>query len=166
MEITSIRLFVRACCDAHSFIFHIHYSHPTAMRDINILLVCTTVRDCITKKNIVNQAEFPTSCSCFCFSFLDIPAKTASGTIAIQVEDFNDHCPTLTSDVQTMCTTKNTVIVDAKDEDAFPNGPPFEFAIIPEGTDGKWQVEHLNGKKNILKINQSISFIGSFWSTW
>lgn len=100
---------------------------------------------------MLTQAEFSTTHSCFCFSIPDIPSKTATGTIAIQVEDFNDHCPTLTSDVESMCTTMNTVILNAKDEDAFPNGPPFIFTIIPEGTEGKWQVEHLNGKKELIK---------------
>ncbi|GLD67701.1 desmoglein-2-like protein, partial [Lates japonicus] len=75
----------------------------------------------------------------------DMPGKTSTGTVAIQVEDFNDHCPKLTSGIQTMCTTDNAVIVNAKDEDAFPNGPPFHFSIVSEGTEGKWHVEHLNG---------------------
>lgn len=76
-----------------------------------------------------------------------MPAKTATGTIAIQVEDFNDHCPTLTSDLQSMCTTDDAVIVNAKDEDSFPNGAPFDFAIVPEGTKGKWQVEQYRGEE-------------------
>lgn len=88
------------------------------------------------------------TCTYFCFSNTDMPTKTATGTIAIQVEDFNDHCPTLTSNFQTICTTADSVIVSAKDEDSFPNGPPFDFAIVPEGTKGKWQVEHLNGEEN------------------
>nr|XP_046248064.1 desmoglein-2-like [Scatophagus argus] len=83
----------------------------------------------------------------------DQPAKTATGTIAVQVEDFNDHCPTLTSNIQTMCTTDNSVIVNAKDEDVFPNGPPFDFAIISEG---KWQVEHLNDTAAILRAQESM----------
>ncbi|KAF3691354.1 Desmoglein-2 Cadherin family member 5 HDGC Precursor [Channa argus] len=74
----------------------------------------------------------------------EMPAKTATGTIAIQVEDFNDHCPTLTSNFQTICTTDVTFDVNAVDEDSYPNGPPFQFAIVPEGTKGKWQVEHVN----------------------
>lgn len=94
-------------------------------------------------------------CSYFCFSNTDMPAKTATGTIAIQVEDANDHCPTLTSNIQTMCTTNTSVIVNAKDEDASPNGPPFDFVIIPKGTKGQWKVEHLNGEEksaNYLKV--------------
>uniref|UniRef100_A0A3Q2WUD1 Desmoglein-2-like n=1 Tax=Haplochromis burtoni TaxID=8153 RepID=A0A3Q2WUD1_HAPBU len=84
------------------------------------------------------------------------PDKTATGTIAIQVEDFNDHCPILTSNMETMCTTVDAVIVNANDEDAFPNGPPFVFEILPEGTKGKWQVEHLNDTAAILRSRESL----------
>lgn len=77
----------------------------------------------------------------------DTPSQTATGTIAIQVEDFNDHCPTLTTEFQTICIPLDSVIVAAKDEDLYPNGQPFDFSIISEGTQGKWKVEHLNGEK-------------------
>lgn len=74
-----------------------------------------------------------------------MPSKTATGTIAIQVEDFNDHCPVLTSKVQTICTEKQAVLVTAVDEDVEPNGAPFTFNVVPETSTGKWVVEHLNG---------------------
>lgn len=77
-----------------------------------------------------------------------MPAKTATGTVAIQVEDFNDHCPTLTTHLETMCTPLNSIIVAAIDEDSYPNGPPFQFSIVEEGTTGKWKEEHLNGEEN------------------
>lgn len=82
---------------------------------------------------------------CFSFSLIDLPSKTATGTIAIQVEDFNDHCPTLASKVKTLCTEKDAVLVTAVDEDAPPNGSPFTFNVVPEGTKGKWTVEYFNG---------------------
>ncbi|XP_035987607.1 desmoglein-2.1 isoform X3 [Fundulus heteroclitus] len=85
----------------------------------------------------------------------DMPAKTATGTIAIQVEDYNDHCPTLTSDTKFMCTSKNSIIVSAKDEDAFPNGAPFQFIIVPEGTEGTWQVEHYNDTAAIVRTKEN-----------
>ncbi|XP_069007189.1 desmoglein-2.1-like [Embiotoca jacksoni] len=86
----------------------------------------------------------------------DMPAKTATGTIAIQVEDFNDQCPVLTSNIHTMCTSANAVIVNAIDEDAYPNGAPFEFEIIPERTEGKWKVEHLNDTAVTLRAQESV----------
>lgn len=74
-----------------------------------------------------------------------MPAKTATGTIAIQVQDFNDHCPELTSRLVTMCSLEEVIYVTAKDLDAKPNGAPFKFTLMPEGTEGKWSVEHFNG---------------------
>ncbi|KAK5869348.1 hypothetical protein PBY51_024072 [Eleginops maclovinus] len=86
----------------------------------------------------------------------DMPAQTATGTVAIQVEDFNDNCPTLTSQIQTLCIPNDAVIVSAKDEDFSPNGSPFNFEIIPEGTQGKWQVEHYNDTAAILRAKESL----------
>ncbi|XP_047443630.1 cadherin-2-like [Mugil cephalus] len=74
----------------------------------------------------------------------EFPGKIPTGTVAIQVEDFNDNCPVLTSNMQNMCATDKSIIVSAYDEDAHPHGPPFHFSIVQEGTEGKWQVQHLN----------------------
>ncbi|XP_034744736.1 desmoglein-2-like isoform X3 [Etheostoma cragini] len=81
----------------------------------------------------------------------DNPSKTATGTIAIQVEDFNDHCPKLTSTVQTMCLEDNVIYVTAVDEDKFPNSAPFEFTVIQGSSKGGWTVEHLNETTAILR---------------
>ncbi|KAF3835616.1 hypothetical protein F7725_028174 [Dissostichus mawsoni] len=74
----------------------------------------------------------------------DMPSKTATGTIAIQVLDSNDHCPTLTTTHSTQCTDDTAVYVTAFDEDANPNGAPFTFRVIPDGTRGSWDVEVVN----------------------
>lgn len=76
----------------------------------------------------------------------DMPSKTATGTIAIQVEDFNDNCPMLTSTTMTRCHRDNFIYVTAQDEDNFPNSVPFDFAVIEEKSKGEWVVEPLNGK--------------------
>ncbi|XP_019739970.1 desmoglein-2-like, partial [Hippocampus comes] len=86
----------------------------------------------------------------------DIPSSTATGTVAIQVEDLNDHCPTLTGTTQTLCIPDDAVIVTAVDEDDFPNGAPFTFEIISEATEGKWQAEHLNDTATILRAQRSL----------
>ncbi|KAM7388788.1 hypothetical protein PAMP_024938 [Pampus punctatissimus] len=52
--------------------------------------------------------------------------------------------------------TNEGIVTLVKDEDAFPNGPPFHFDIVPEGTEGKWQVEHLNDTAAILRSQESI----------
>ncbi|TRY93749.1 hypothetical protein DNTS_020843, partial [Danionella cerebrum] len=86
----------------------------------------------------------------------DLPSKTATGTIAIMVEDFNDHCPMLSSQVQILCTDKDAVLVTADDEDAPPNGAPFTFSILAEGTKGKWAIEHLNDTTAIFRTQEHL----------
>lgn len=81
------------------------------------------------------------------FSFSDMPSKTATGTIAIQVTDSNDHCPILTTTHSNMCSNEKTVYVTGFDEDVSPNAAPFTFRIIPERTHGNWDIEVINGKK-------------------
>ncbi len=76
-----------------------------------------------------------------------MPSKTATGTIAIQVTDTNDHCPTLASTHTDLCSNNKTVYVTGIDEDVSPNAAPFTFTIIPDGTRGSWDVEVINGKK-------------------
>ncbi|KAL0966165.1 hypothetical protein UPYG_G00291810 [Umbra pygmaea] len=79
--------------------------------------------------------------------------KTATGTVAIQVEDFNDHCPTLTATSTTMCLGETAVYVNAVDSDSFPNGAPFTFKLTQESSQQKWNVEHVNATTAILRDN-------------
>ncbi|XP_041659024.1 desmoglein-2-like [Cheilinus undulatus] len=81
----------------------------------------------------------------------ETPSKTATGTIAIQVEDFNDHCPKLTATTHTMCLEDNVIYAVAVDEDEFPNSAPFDFTVIKESSKGKWKVEPLNETAAILR---------------
>lgn len=83
-------------------------------------------------------------------------SKTATGTIAIQVADFNDHCPTLTTSSTGLCDSAKTVYVTGFDEDVAPNAAPFTFRIVPEGTKGSWDVEVINGKKmcSVVRIRR------------
>lgn len=74
------------------------------------------------------------------------PSKTATGTIAIQVEDYNDHCPELTGTTQTMCLDDNAIYITATDKDEFPNSAPFDFSVIQTENKQKWTVEPFNGK--------------------
>nr|XP_040027751.1 desmoglein-2-like [Gasterosteus aculeatus aculeatus] len=81
----------------------------------------------------------------------EVPSQTATGTIAIQVEDFNDHCPELTTKSQHMCVEDNVIYVTAVDKDNFPNSAPFEFSVIQGGRKEKWTVEHFNETTAILR---------------
>lgn len=82
----------------------------------------------------------------FLYWLSEVRAKTATGTIAIQVEDFNDHCPTLTTTTKTMCHWENFIYVTAVDKDEFPNSSPFDFSVIKGSGKQQWDVEPLNGK--------------------
>uniref|UniRef100_A0A3B1K9Y3 Si:ch73-74h11.1 n=1 Tax=Astyanax mexicanus TaxID=7994 RepID=A0A3B1K9Y3_ASTMX len=75
----------------------------------------------------------------------DVPPKTATGTIALQVEDSNDHCPKLTSTYQSVCSDTKIINVTAFDEDVNPNGEPYKFVLIEEETRGKWEIVPVNG---------------------
>ncbi|KAM7400566.1 hypothetical protein PAMA_004988 [Pampus argenteus] len=81
----------------------------------------------------------------------DRSSMTATGTIAIQVEDYNDHCPELTITTQTMCLNNKVIFATAVDKDEFPNSTPFEFNVIPGSHQMKWTVEHFNETTAILR---------------
>ncbi|XP_035271404.1 uncharacterized protein LOC118226145 [Anguilla anguilla] len=91
----------------------------------------------------------------------DIPPKTATGTIALNVQDSNDHCPRLVSTYESLCTDQKSVYATALDEDAHHNAAPFEFLIVPEETTGKWDVEKVNDTTALL-TSQEILWPGSF----
>ncbi|XP_061453800.1 desmoglein-2 [Rhineura floridana] len=79
----------------------------------------------------------------------DQPAKTATGTIVIQVEDTNDHCPTVVTPRQNVCTDAKFINITVEDRDAHPNGGPFTFTIIdgPERMSDKWIIGRVDGSR-------------------
>uniref|UniRef100_A0A3Q3RUB5 Uncharacterized LOC113128963 n=1 Tax=Mastacembelus armatus TaxID=205130 RepID=A0A3Q3RUB5_9TELE len=86
----------------------------------------------------------------------DMPSKTATGTIAIQVTDVNDHCPTLTTAHSSLCSDQKTVYITGFDEDVSPNAAPFTFRIIPEGSRGSWDIEIINDTSAALHPQEEL----------
>ncbi|KAM3619190.1 uncharacterized protein V6R79_004353 [Siganus canaliculatus] len=86
----------------------------------------------------------------------DMPSTTATGTIAIEVADSNDHCPVLTTSRTSLCSDKKTVYVTALDEDVSPNAAPFAFRIISDGTRGSWDVEIINDTTAAFHSRESL----------
>eukprot|EP00075_Anas_platyrhynchos_P018730 XP_027307983.1 desmoglein-2 [Anas platyrhynchos] len=76
----------------------------------------------------------------------DLPAKTVTGTVVIQVKDENDNCPIIENPVQTVCSDAKLIDVTASDLDNYPNSAPFTFTIIdePEGTAKNWIIAYRN----------------------
>ncbi|XP_073535304.1 desmoglein-2-like isoform X2 [Phyllobates terribilis] len=72
----------------------------------------------------------------------DIPGKTATGTIAIEVEDVNDNCPILINPEQTVCNDAPFINLTATDPDGFPNGAPLKFMVVdePPGNVKLWSI--------------------------
>ncbi|KAG9333827.1 hypothetical protein JZ751_010044 [Albula glossodonta] len=87
---------------------------------------------------------------------LNLPSKTATGTVVIQVEDENDHCPTLPSLSQEVCAYEDAVVVSAEDADPDPNGAPFEYLVIPDSTKLKWTVERINDTSVVLRSHENL----------
>ncbi|KAL6486226.1 hypothetical protein MHYP_G00056180 [Metynnis hypsauchen] len=86
----------------------------------------------------------------------DMPSLTATGTIALEVEDVNDNCPTLLSTLQHVCSDVPEVNVIAVDADAHPNGAPLQFLLIPEETTGKWNVKKKSDEAAVLVPQESL----------
>ncbi|KAK1795901.1 hypothetical protein P4O66_009008, partial [Electrophorus voltai] len=70
---------------------------------------------------------------------------TATGTIALKVEDSNDHCPKLTSTYENVCSDTNVINITVFDEDIYPNQEPYKFVLIKEETRGEWEMVPVNG---------------------
>ncbi|KAH0617752.1 hypothetical protein JD844_016303 [Phrynosoma platyrhinos] len=79
----------------------------------------------------------------------DIPSQTATGTIVIEVQDFNDHCPILVTQETTVCTDTKFINVTAEDRDSYPNGGPFTFTIIDdsERMSDRWIIGQVDGTR-------------------
>ncbi|XP_072295377.1 desmoglein-2.1-like [Eucyclogobius newberryi] len=75
----------------------------------------------------------------------DMPSQTATGTIALQVLDSNDNCPTLTSTLEYICFDVQVLEITGQDKDGDPNGAPFSFKLVPESSRGEWEIEQVDG---------------------
>ncbi|XP_015710969.1 desmoglein-2 [Coturnix japonica] len=76
----------------------------------------------------------------------DVPAKTVTGTVVVQVQDENDNCPIIENPVRTVCSDATFVDVTANDIDSYPNSAPYSFSVIdePEGTARNWIIASRN----------------------
>lgn len=73
--------------------------------------------------------------------FTDVPPKIVTGTIALQVGDENDNCPSLTNNVRYTCSDTEVIYVTAVDEDGDPNSAPFSFSLLEKESQDEWRIE-------------------------
>ncbi|KAK3567245.1 hypothetical protein QTP86_015086, partial [Hemibagrus guttatus] len=90
----------------------------------------------------------------------DFSPKTATGTLAIRVEDINDNAPILSSSVE-LCYGNSGVYVTATDADSPPNEAPFDFILASKGTKMKWSFKDVNDTTNFL-YSQEILWPGHY----
>ncbi|XP_067086301.1 desmoglein-2.1-like [Osmerus mordax] len=86
----------------------------------------------------------------------DMPIKTATGTIAIHVEDSNDNCPVLISTQEYLCSGTELFNVTAEDKDANPNGAPLKFTLVSEESMGVWRVEEISDTSVSLRAMEPL----------
>uniref|UniRef100_A0ACB8FE71 Uncharacterized protein n=1 Tax=Sphaerodactylus townsendi TaxID=933632 RepID=A0ACB8FE71_9SAUR len=79
----------------------------------------------------------------------DFPSKTATGTIAIQVQNINFHCPTIITRATAICAEEKFANITVEDHDVYPYGGPFTLTIIdePERMSDKWAIGQVHGSR-------------------
>ncbi|XP_043921378.1 desmoglein-2-like [Protopterus annectens] len=92
----------------------------------------------------------------------DMPAKTATGTISLKVDDVNDHCPKLLDPVRTVCDEQHYTILTAHDPDQHPNAEPYKFEVVSQSADNQiWTIGNSNATSVELLTPQDL-YPGNF----
>ncbi|XP_027702732.1 desmoglein-3-like [Vombatus ursinus] len=89
----------------------------------------------------------------------DNTGKTSTGTVTVRVPDFNENCPTVFADKQTVCRTSASVIVTAKPLPNQPDTRPFTFSLVeqPQGTPATWSITTINDTSANLRAQRALS---------
>ncbi|XP_006113663.2 desmoglein-1 [Pelodiscus sinensis] len=73
-----------------------------------------------------------------------IPANTATGTVVITIQDDNDNCPVLSTDIRKICMSAPSTVLSAKDLYSEPYEPPFTFIIVDQPPKGSWTLRPID----------------------
>uniref|UniRef100_A0A8C4TY60 Desmoglein 1 n=1 Tax=Falco tinnunculus TaxID=100819 RepID=A0A8C4TY60_FALTI len=74
-----------------------------------------------------------------------VPRYTATGTIVLSIQDTNNNCPTINTELRKICMHSPSVVITAKGMDGAAYGAPFTFSIHGE-PQTTWIIRSLNGK--------------------
>ncbi|KAM7122484.1 desmoglein-4-like [Ciconia maguari] len=85
-----------------------------------------------------------------------IPRYTATGTIVLSLQDVNDNCPTINTELRKVCMHSPSVIITAKDRHGDPYALPFTFSIHGE-PQTTWIIRSINASSAEL-MSQNIDF--------
>ncbi|XP_053322204.1 desmoglein-4-like [Spea bombifrons] len=83
----------------------------------------------------------------------DVPARTATATIVLNVPATNNNCPVITNEVRQVCVDNMRVAVQAFDNDSAPYGAPFTFTITNNPDQMAWSTQRID--------DTSVALVGS-----
>ncbi|KAM6210784.1 desmoglein-4-like [Sarcoramphus papa] len=85
-----------------------------------------------------------------------VPRHTATGTIVLSIQDINDNCPTINTELRKVCMHSPSVIITAKAMDGDAYSLPFTFSIHGE-PQTTWIIRSINASSAEL-VSQHIDF--------
>ncbi|XP_004422477.1 PREDICTED: desmoglein-3 [Ceratotherium simum simum] len=85
--------------------------------------------------------------------------KTSTGTIYVKVPDFNENCPTIVLEKETICSSAPSVVVSARilDNDKYTGPYIFSLEEQPAKLPTVWSITTLNATSALLRVHQQIS---------
>lgn len=82
------------------------------------------------------------------YVFPGSPPATGTGTLIINLEDYNDNAPYVFPSVARVCEDAhdmNVAIVEGQDRDIHPNAGPFKIELGKQpGLENTWKVTRVN----------------------
>nr|XP_020458662.1 cadherin-13 isoform X2 [Monopterus albus] len=88
------------------------------------------------------------------------PPATGTGTLVINLEDYNDNVPYVVPSVAQVCEDAhdmNVAIVGGRDRDLPPNGAPFKIELGKQpGLDKTWKVTRVNSTHSQIMLLHSL----------
>ncbi|XP_068252487.1 desmoglein-4-like [Nyctibius grandis] len=85
-----------------------------------------------------------------------VPRYTATGTIVLSMQDMNDNCPIINTELRKVCMHSPSVIITAKHRGGDTYGTPFTFSIHGE-PQTTWIIRSINASSAEL-VSQNIDF--------
>ncbi|XP_047649998.1 desmoglein-3 [Phacochoerus africanus] len=85
--------------------------------------------------------------------------KTSTGTVYVKVPDFNENCPTIALEKETICSSSRSVVVSARavDKDKFTVPYTFSLEDQPLKLPVVWSIASLDDTSALLRAPQQIS---------
>ncbi|KAM6217528.1 desmoglein-3 [Rhynchocyon petersi] len=86
-------------------------------------------------------------------------SKTSTGTIYVEIPDFNEHCPTIVLQKESICTSSPSVTVSARVLQKDKYTGPYTFILVEEPLKlpALWSITTLNATSAMLTAQQQLT---------